>query len=203
MLSQRKIELRPGAPVLAQTLITRQHLIDCGQVSEVLAHARSQADELLRNAQQAADVLLANAQCEIWQQANAQLARWHMEHDSLCKEMESSARLVVNQALCHLLDELPQQTRITALLKQLVRAQCPPLSATLRCHPQAREDVQQWLSTRTDDLWQLQIDERLDPQALALITAQGDLCIDWPGAIEALLLPASAYGTDRELPTTE
>ena len=203
MLSRRKIELRPDTPGLPQTLITRQQLIDCGQVSEVLARARAQAVELLRNAQEASDVLLENARGEFWLQANGQLERWQMEHGTLCEGLESSASQVVNQALRHLLEDLPQQARITALLKQLLRAQCPPSSATLRCHPQARDDVQQWLNTRADNVWQLQTDERLDPQTLALVTVQGDLRIDWPATLETLLLPADIHGTDEALPATE
>ena len=203
MLFRRKIELRPSTPGLPQTLITRQQLIDCGQVNEVLARARAQAVELLRSAQEASDALLENARCEFWQQANGQLERWQMEHATLCEELESSASQVVNQALRHLLDDLPPPARITALLEQLVRAQCPPLNATLRCHPQAREDVQQWLNTRADSVWQLQTDERLDPLTLALVTAQGDLRIDWPGTLENLLLPADNHGTDEALPATE
>lgn len=37
MLSLRTIELRPGTPGLPQTLITRENLIDCSQIDQLLA----------------------------------------------------------------------------------------------------------------------------------------------------------------------
>lgn len=203
MLSLRTIELRPGTPGLPQTLITRENLIDCGQIDQLLAQAQAQADELLNNAQSASEALLKEARKQFWQQANAQLARWQLEHNRLCQGIESSASLVVNQALQYIFDEVPQQARIAALLKQVLQAQCPPVSATLRCHPQALEDIQQWLATLPDSPWQLQTDDRLAPQSLVLVTAREDLRIDWATTIGALMIPAPGDGTDYTMPATE
>jgi len=203
MLSRRTLKLRPGAPGLHQTLITRENLIDCGQVNQVLAQAKAQADELLSTAQATSQALLKKAHGEFWQLANAQLSHWQLEHLALCKGIESSASTVVNQTLRHLFDEVPQPARIVALLEHLLRAQCPPANATLRCHPQALERIGQWLSTHPDTSWQLQTDERLDTQALVLVTVREDLRIDWATAIEALLIPACTDGTDDDVAATE
>ena len=203
MLSRRKIELRPGGPGLPLTLITRQDLIDCGQAHEVLAHARARADELLSTTQKISEAQLEQARGEFWQQANAQLSHWQMEQARICEALESCATSLVNQALQLLLNDVPPDAQIAALLAQLLRAHCPPVSATLRCHPQAAADVQRWLSGRNDALWQLQSDERLPPRMLVLVTAQGDLRIDWPTALETLQLPASTHGTVQALPATE
>ena len=203
MLSLRTIELRPGTPGLPQTLITREDLTDCGQIAPLLARAHAQADELLSNARSASEALLKEAHKQFWQQANAQLARWQLEHNSLCQGIESSASRVVNQALRCIFDEVPQQARIAALLKHVMQAQCPPASATLRCHPQALEDIQQWLATLPANPWQLQTDDRLAPQSLVLVTPRADLRIDWATTIGALLIPAPADGTEYPMPTTE
>lgn len=203
MLARRKIELQPNAPGLPHALITRQTLVDCGQAHTLLERTQHMADELLSKAQQASDIRLEQAQREFWKQANAQLKHWQGEHTAMHDALESCATQVVNLALRHLLDDIPQQTQIDALLKQLLRAQCPPLSATLRCHPHAHETIRQWLSSQANSLWQLQSDERLDTQALVLVTALGDLRLDWPAAIERLLLPVTAHGTDLVGATTE
>lgn len=121
----------------------------------------------------------------------------------MCQAIETSASQVVNQALERLLGEVPPQMRINALLAQLLPAQCPPLNATLRCHPQMLAPVRQWLSTRPDTAWQLQADERLDPFALVLVTAQHDLRIDWATTLKALLIPMTTDGTDPAGATTE
>ena len=203
MLTRRTIELQPGATGLPQVLISSQTLIDCGLASEVLTQARAQADELLSNAKNAAETLLQRAHSEFWQQANAHLARWQQEHGALCQTIETSASQVVNQALEQLLGEVPPQMRINALLAQLLPAQCPPLNATLRCHPQMLAPVQRWLSTHPDTAWQLQADERLDICALVLVTAQHDLRIDWATTLKALLIPMTTDGTDPAGATTE
>lgn len=203
MLARRKIELRPDAPGLPHALITRQTLIDCGQAHALLERTQLMADKLLSTAQQASARQLEQAQREFWQQANAQLENWQREHSAMHAALESCATQLVNQALRHLLDDIPQHTQIDALLKQLLRAQCPPLSATLRCHPQAHETIRQWLNSQANSLWQLQSDEHLDAQALVLVTAQGDLRLDWPAVIEMLLLPVTAHGTDLAAATTE
>ena len=203
MLSRRTIRLRPGTPGLPQTLITHENLIDCGLVKQVLAQAQAQADELLGNTQAASEDLLIKARGEFWQQANRQLECWQQAYSALCQGIESNASQVVNQTLRQLFDEVPQATRIAALLRQLLRAQCPPPSATLRCHPQALEDVRQWLDTQPDTAWRLQTDERLDTRALVLVTPGEDLRIDWATAIGALLIPVADDGTDHPQPATE
>lgn len=203
MLSRQVIELRPGTPGLHQTLITRENLIDCGQVNQVLAQAQAKADELLSNAQAASEILLKKAHNEFWQQANVQLEHWQREHNALCQGVESSASRVVNQALQLLLEDIPQPARICALLEQLLRTQCPPLSATLRCHPQALENIRQWLGTQPDSPWHLQTDEHLDTLALVLVTAREDLRIDWVTTATALLGSEPTEGTRQAVPATE
>lgn len=203
MLTRRTLELRPGAHGLPQVLISRQTLTDCARADEILAQARAQADQLLSRAQTAAETLLRKAHDEFWQQANAQLACWQRDHRALCQAIESSATQVVNLALSQLLDEVPPPARINTLLTQLLQAQCPPLSATLRCPPQALAQVRQWLGTCPDSLWQLQTDERLAPQALVLVTEQYDLRIDWATTSHAALIPDQDDGTDPAATTTE
>lgn len=202
MLVRRKIELRAGAAGLPSVLITHKELIDCGQAQCVLTRARETAKELLNRAQAESDARLEAAQQTFWERANAQLQCWQTEHQTQCKEMESNATAVVNQALHHLLDDVPPQARIAALLEQLLRTQCPPLDATLRCHPHSHAHIRQWLNTQTDTVWQLQIDERLDTQALVLATGLGDFCIDWRTTTGSLLLPEATEGTDQHMPAT-
>ena len=98
---------------------------------------------------------------------------------------------------------ISSQNLIDCGLANEVLAQCPPLNATLRCHPQMLAPVRQWLSTRPDTAWQLQADERLDPFALVLVTAQHDLRIDWATTLKALLIPMTTDGTDPAGATTE
>lgn len=202
MLLHRKIALRTEAPGLPSVLITHRVLIDCGQAQCVLARAKEMASKLLSTAKAESDARLKDAQHTFWALANAQLKHWQMEHQAQSAEMESHATAVVNQALHHLLDDTPPQARIAALLTQLLRTQCPPLTATLRCHPSTLENVAQWLSTRTDIEWQLQLDDRLDTQSLVLATERADFCIDWLATKNALLLPEASEGTDQHMPAT-
>lgn len=203
MLSRRKIQLRHDSPGLPRALLTQQNLIDCGQAHAVVTRAQAMAEDLLNNAQHASDTLLEQARYDFLQKANAQLTIWQIEHKAMFEKLESCATLVVNQALQHLFDEIPQEARVAALLGQLLRAQYPPASAILRCHPKAFEVIQQWRSTQLSDLWELQTDEHLEPQALVLVTAQEDLRISWPATTEMLLLAEAEHGTDHAVPATD
>lgn len=202
MLLRRKIELRAEAAGLPSVLITHKELIDCGQAHSVLIRAQVMARDLLRAAKTESDMRLRKAQHTFWTLAKAQLKRWKMEHLAQSSEIESNATAVVNHALHHLLSDIPPQTRIAALLSQLQRTQCPPLVATLRCHPHTHEYVEQWLNTHAGIEWQLQLDEHLDTQALVLVTELGDLYIDWRSAKNALLLQETTDGTDQCMPAT-
>ena len=77
------------------------------------------------------------------------------------------------------------------------------MNATLRCHPQMLAPVRQWLSANPGGAWQLHTDERLDPEALVLVTAQHDLRIDWSRTLKALLAPTPGDGTDAPDTATE
>ena len=121
----------------------------------------------------------------------------------MCQAIEIHASQVVRLALAQLLDEVPPPARIDALLRQLLAAQCPPVNATLHCHPQMLAPVRQWLNANPGGAWQLHTDERLDPQALVLVTAQHDLRIDWSRTLKALLAPTPGDGTDAPGTATE
>lgn len=202
MLVRRKIELRAEAAGLPSVLITHKELIDCGQAQCTLTRAREMAKALLSTAQTESDARLEAALQTFWERANTQLKCWQTEHQAQREEIESNATAVVNQALHHLLGDVPPPARIAALLEQLLRTQCPPLDATLRCHSHAHAHIRQWLNAQTDTVWQLQIDERLDTQALVLATELGDFCIDWRSTAGLLLLPEATEGTDQQMPAT-
>ncbi|MBM1193014.1 type III secretion system stator protein SctL [Pseudomonas weihenstephanensis] len=203
MLLRRKIELRADLPGLPSLLMPHQTLLDCGQAQQMLAQAHRKVDALLRAAHTASEAACEKARSEFWDMANAQLAQWATQHSALCQALESNATQVVNQALLHLLDEVPPTSRITALLAQLLRVQCPSLSTVLRCHPDAQESIQQWLSTHVENVWQLEPDESLPPLSLVLVSEHGDLHIDWFTTRDALLLPDPPDGTDSKLNTTQ
>lgn len=143
MLSRRTIELRPGAPGLPQTLITRENLIDCGQVNQVLEQAKAQAEELLSHAHAASEALLKKAHGEFWQQANAQLSHWQLEQRALCQGIESNASTVVNQALLHLFDEVPHPGQ-GCERQHSRRCDYPALGFAGYLLPDLRTDVTAW-----------------------------------------------------------
>ena len=93
MLSLRTIELRPGTPGLPQTLITRENLIDCGQIDQLLAQAQAQADELLNNAQSASEALLKEARKQFWwPQPETQQPRMYLNPEMIGTRCPAKAR---------------------------------------------------------------------------------------------------------------
>lgn len=194
MFVRRSLKLRDGSGGLAQPLISHETLLDCGRAEGVLALARMQAAALLRQIEAQRDTLLEEAQRQFWQRAGAQLGQWEQQRQQMWRMLEEQARILVNQALRRLLDDTPPPRRLNALLNQLARSQTEPVSAVLRCHPSVEETVQQWLDLLGESPWRLCPDESLPPDELRLVTEQGDFCIDWRTASDALLLPEDQEG---------
>lgn len=186
MFCRKKIELHRDNPGLPQTLISRQTVADCFQVSQLLSRATAEANELLHQANEEREALLERAAFEIWQRADAQFKRWESDRQVLCESIEQHATSVANQAIHKLLDETVEPKRLAALLRQLTAVQLPEISATLLCHPSEIDLVKQCLAHQRAALWKLQPDETIGPQTLVLKTDEGDFRISWHSMLDTL-----------------
>ena len=197
MLCRRKIDLYDSSPGQAPVLITQEMLRESAHASQMLARAKAQADEVLSQAAKQRDALLEQAQLAFWQRANAQLEQWEHQRQTLCNHLERYATSIADQALCCLLDDIPPAQRLTALIKRLMATQLPSVTATLLCHPQEVESLQQSLSMLDITHWALRADNRVRPQTLVLETDEGDFRIDWASMRKILLVTEEAFSSDR------
>lgn len=187
MLCHRKIELHAHTSSLPHTLISRQTLEDSGQATSLLNRAKAQAEEQLRHAEQQREVVLEEASLEFWRRAEAQLDRWERDRQAMCNALEQYATAVTNNAIRCLLDETPNPQRLTALLKQLLASQVPPVEAALLCHPSELNVLKPLLAPPHATLWALRPDDTVPPQTLVLKTDEGDFRIDWASMFSLLL----------------
>lgn len=187
MFCPRKIDLTHDVQGRPPTLITQEMLGEAALAHQLLQRAKLQADQLLKQVQAQREQLLEQASLEFWQRANAQLKQWESERQAMSASLEYYASSFANQALRSVLEEVPPEQRLTALIKQLLLTQLPPVQATLRCHPLERDNLEHCLANHGATPWLLRPDESLKPQALVLETLEGDFRIDWNTLCEALL----------------
>ncbi|MFB3302684.1 type III secretion system stator protein SctL [Pseudomonas sp. AMR01] len=188
MLCRRKIDLHNGSTGQATVLITQEMLKENAQASQLLERAHARADQLLSEAAAQCEVLLEQANQAFWQQANAQLEEWAHQRQMMCDNLERYATSIADQALCCLLEDIPPTQRLTALIKRLMAAQLPTVSATLLCHPSELASLEQCLALLDITLWVLRADDAVKPQALVLETTEGDFRIDWASMRKILLV---------------
>ncbi len=196
MLTLRKIELHDALHGLPKVLITKEMLADCANSGQLLHRAQAQADALLRQTAEHREELLEQASLDFWSRANAQLSAWERQRQAMCDNLEHYATSITNQAFHCLLEEVPSSQRLSALIKQLVATQIPPIKATLVCHPLEYEHVGRSLAKLGDTLWRLRPDDQIEPQTLVLETDDGDFRIDWASLREILF--AGTQDNSRE-----
>ncbi|MGY2228495.1 type III secretion system stator protein SctL [Pseudomonas tolaasii] len=187
MLCRRKLELHTSPSSVPHTLIPRQMLEDSNQANSLLERAKAQAEEHLHQAEQQREALLEEASVAFWRRAEAQLDRWERERQSMSHALEQHATTVTNNVIRYLLGEVPDQQRLTVMLKQLLASQLPPVEATLLCHPDELNALESLLAPPHATLWMLRSDDTIRPQTLVLKTDEGDFRIDWASMFSLLL----------------
>ncbi|WP_431080750.1 type III secretion system stator protein SctL [Pseudomonas thivervalensis] len=195
MLARRSLELRPDGQGLSQPYIARETLVDCARAQVVLEQAQVQAAQLLERARAEAQASVLEAQARFWEKAETLLATWEAQRQALWERIETSAAHVVNEALGTLLDEVPEQARIDALVRQIASRQDDPVSATLRCHPEDLASLTQSLGTDSRRPWTPVADADMQRHQLKLETPGGTYLLDWPTAVEALRLPEPPHNS--------
>lgn len=191
MFCSQKIELQTVTGDLPTNLIPREMLADYTQARQLIERAQDQAHALRRQAETQCERVLEDAGQQFWQRANTQLQRWESERKAMHESLEQIATSVVNTTIRSFLDETPPAQRITALLNQLLEAQLTPIKATLLCHPQDLEAVEQWLACMGDVPWALRAENEVSAQSLMLETDDGGFHINWPDALDHLLSASS------------
>lgn len=195
MLTRKRITLLNGtddlAPVISQAMLVQQQ-----QGADILQQAQQQAEQILAAAEQEAEACKRRAQqCaeqDFWQQADRLFANWQQQQQQIESEILAVLDGVLAAALGQLLTEVPEPPRLNALLRQLLRDKMQVEQASLCCHPSQQQPIADWLTLHPHLNWQLQPDDMLAADSLKLVTAQGELHLDWQQAVSQLLPPHTA-----------
>lgn len=191
MLTRRSLRLNGVLCGDSERLLRRETIEQCATAQSIIAAAERQAEALLEQAQRQADELAREAReaasAEFWQQAEAFLEGWSEQQRQIGERTLEIASRLVGQALNRLLDEVPEEARVHALLRQLRIAQADGEGGELCCHPQLRPAVEAWLDARRSCTWRIREDETLDTGSLRLVAAHGDFVLSWGTAVEQLL----------------
>ncbi|CAO95577.1 type III secretion system stator protein SctL [Erwinia tasmaniensis] len=194
MLTRKRITLLNGAADLAP-VISQSQLFIQQQGQDILEQARQQAQAMRDDAERqiAADRLIAQQRAgqAFWQQADTLLHDWQQQYQQLEAQVLEVMDGVMTQALGQLLDEVPEPQRLAALLRQIMRASALDDRGSLYCHPSQQNEVADWLHLHAHLGWRLQPDGSLAVDGLKLVTANGELHLDWQQAVRQLLPTAA------------
>ena len=158
-----------------------------------LAHKEAQTirEQARAEAQAEREACQREWEASFWQQAQALLTDWQQQRTAEEAQLVVLAGKIVNEALQHLLDEVDDERRFHALLKQLLRHYPRQQQATLYCASLQEQEIHGWLAAQPQLSWTLCADPALESDHLRLITDAGELMVDWP-TLRQQLAPSRA-----------
>lgn len=153
------------------------------EAASIIELAHKQAQTIREQARAEAQAERAACQREweslFWQQAQTLFADWQEQRAAEETQLVLLAGKVLNEALQHLLDEVDDERRFHALLRQLLRRYPRQQQATLYCASGQEQEINGWLAAQSQLRWTLCADPALEPDRLRLITDAGELMVDW------------------------
>jgi len=177
------------------TILRREEIARQEEAASIIALAHEQAQAIREEARAAAqaeyDTQRLEWEAAFWQQAQRLLDDWQQQRAAEEAQLVIVAGKVLNEALQQILDEVDDERRFHALLKQLLRLYPRQQQATLYCASAQEMAVSGWLAGQPLLSWTLCADPELAADRLRLVTTQGELLIDWRTLCQQLV-PALA-----------
>ncbi|MDX5626672.1 MULTISPECIES: type III secretion system stator protein SctL [unclassified Brenneria] len=196
MLTKKTFSTLNGATRREGVVIPAARVAEHADSRSLMEHAQAQAAELLaqaeRQVRQQIRQATEQAQADFWRQADALLQGFQQDREKLEQIWLMQSGQLLREALSRLLDEIPDDRRRAALLKQLLRQRQDDARGTLYCHPAQKDEVESWLQAHAHLDWRLAGDESLASDELKLITPCGVMSLSWRLAAERLMPEAEA-----------
>ncbi|RMQ45840.1 HrpE [Pseudomonas cichorii] len=183
MLTSRSLTLINDRSTVNESLLRREVLEQCLLAEELLDDARARAQEILDQAHAEADDLRQRCEeetrAEVWVQAQSLLDDLREQREQSLATVVEAAQDLVQQALQIVLDELPDDKKVSAVLRQLTSASPNQESALVYCHPDQITLLAQCLEEHGQQGWTLRGDPNLAVDAISLRTEHGDFSLSW------------------------
>jgi len=80
-----------------------------------------------------------------------------------------------------ILNQLPDEDKLHAVFRQIMRAADKRTQATLYFHPDNEAELTEWLSDIHQVMWTLSPDDQMKSDELVLKTEKGELSLSWRG----------------------
>lgn len=182
MWKLRSLHLQGGSAPPGNVL-RREEIALRLEAASIIELAHKQAQTIREQARAEAQAERAASQREgearFWQQAQTLFADWQEQRAAEETQLVLLAGKVLNEALQHLLDEVDDERRFHALLRQLLRHYPRQQQATLYCASEQKQEINGWLVAQPQLRWTLCADPALEPDRLRLITDAGELMVNW------------------------
>lgn len=125
--------------------------------------------------------MLEELEANFLDKSEALFAQWYQEREREADEITDRAKQLVEKVFLALLDQLPDNDKLHAVFRQLIRSADQRTEATLYFHTQQSDTLKEWLSRHHQLMWTLVPDDTLSPDELVLRTSKGELSLSWAG----------------------
>jgi len=196
LIKLREIPLEFEPELIEDVVITGLWFEQQHQARTLIEQAQAEADRLVQEAQQEAEDIMNNARTEAQQKlaevlteletnfldkSEGLFAEWYARREQDDQELVNRARNLVEAVFMAMLDQLPDEDKLSAVFRQIHRAGDKQTEATLYFHTRHKKELQEWLSRYHLDMWKLITDDELPPNQLILATSKGELSLSWDG----------------------
>ncbi|PPC63865.1 HrpE/YscL family type III secretion apparatus protein [Pantoea sp. ICBG 1758] len=108
-------------------------------------------------------------------------AEWLSQREREADEITDRARKLVESVFLAILNQLPDEDKLHAVFRQIMRAADKRTQATLYFHPDNEAELTEWLSDIHQVMWTLSPDDQMKTDELVLKTEKGELSLSWRG----------------------
>jgi len=125
--------------------------------------------------------MLEEMEANFLDKTNGLFADWYAQRERDTDEITGRAKQLVERVFLTMIDQLPDEDKLHAVFRQIVRASDKRVDATLYSNPKHIQELTQWIHAHPELNWALVPDDDIPPEELGLRTVNGELSLSWEG----------------------
>jgi len=144
------------------------------EVNQIMEQARLDSQEKMAN-------LLTEIESHFLARSESLFFAWQEEKQKEDDELIERARALVEAVFVSMFEQLPDDDKLSAVFRQVVKATDKSSHATLFFNPEHEAILSEWMNDHPQLLWNLKPDPSQPENELILMTAAGELSLSWEG----------------------
>jgi len=194
--SLRPIDINFEPDLIEGVLIAGHWFEEQEQARTLLERTQAECEAMIRQAQEEANQIMSSAKEEsahrmalllegieehFLKQSEEIFFDWEQARAEEENEIFFRARKLVEKVFISMLDQVPDEDKFKALLRQIYKASDRKTHATLFFNPAHTATIETWKTGFPQLPWSLEPDPEHPSESLLLKTSQGELSLSWAG----------------------